>query len=147
MNSSRFVFPVFALANRFPRRVQRPPGGIHLVPFTLLVPLTLLLAATLTAADTTNAAAQYAQLPLDFEANLGQTDSRVGFVARSAGYTMFLLPSEAVMVLRQSALRMTIDGGSPTAAGTPLDRQPGISAYFIGNDPSRWLPEVPHYAR
>ena len=93
----------------------------------------------------------YAQLPISFEPNLGQADSRAQFVARSAGYALFLAPSEAEMVLasgsRAVALRMSLDGASPTARPAALDRQPGVSAYFIGNDSSRWLPEVPHYGR
>ena len=28
-----------------------------------------------------------------------------------------------------------------------LDRLPGISNYFIGNDPSKWQREIPHYAK
>src|SRR5713101_2379850 len=42
----------------------------------------------------------YGRLPLPFETNLGQTDSEVKFLARGAGYTVFLTPSEAVLVLR-----------------------------------------------
>jgi hypothetical protein len=42
----------------------------------------------------------YSKLPLAFEANDGQTDSRVTFLARGKGYTLFLTREEAVMVLR-----------------------------------------------
>lgn len=45
----------------------------------------------------------YGQLTLSFEANRGQTDESVNFLARGAGYTLFLKPTEAVFVLaRQS---------------------------------------------
>ena len=44
--------------------------------------------------------ATYSHLPLQFEANLGQTVSTVKFLAREPGYTVFLTPSEAVLVLR-----------------------------------------------
>ena len=37
---------------------------------------------------------------MQFEANLGLTDSEVKFIARGAGYTVFLTPTEAVLVLR-----------------------------------------------
>ena len=37
------------------------------------------------------------QLPLYFEANQGQTDPEVRFLARGVGYTLFLTPTEAVM--------------------------------------------------
>jgi PKD repeat protein len=42
----------------------------------------------------------YGGLPLQFETNRGQTDPTVKFLARGAGYTVFLTPSEAVLVLR-----------------------------------------------
>src|SRR5262245_45394011 len=34
----------------------------------------------------------YGHLPLQFEANLGQTESTVKFLARGPGYTVFLTP-------------------------------------------------------
>ncbi|MBI4637939.1 MAG: SBBP repeat-containing protein [Candidatus Rokubacteria bacterium] len=39
-----------------------------------------------------------AALPLHFEANHGQTDGSVHFLARARGYTLFLTPTEAVIV-------------------------------------------------
>ncbi len=51
----------------------------------------------------------FGNLPLQFEANHGQTDGQVKFLARGRGYTLFLTPTEAVMVLR----------GSKTQAGIP----------------------------
>jgi hypothetical protein len=48
----------------------------------------------------------YGQIALGFEANRGQTDESVNFLARGAGYTLFLKPTEAVFVLaRQSDKR------------------------------------------
>lgn len=46
------------------------------------------------------------KLPLAFEANLGQTDSRVEFLSRGQGYTLFLAGDEMVLSLssRQSAV-------------------------------------------
>ena len=43
----------------------------------------------------------YGKLPLSFEANQGQTDSRVDFLARGSGYSLFLSPTEAVLALRK----------------------------------------------
>jgi hypothetical protein len=45
----------------------------------------------------------YGQLPLSFEANRGQTDARVNFLSRGAGYSFFLTPSKAVMELQRAA--------------------------------------------
>ena len=44
----------------------------------------------------------YGRLPLSFEANQGQTDARVRFLARCGGYTIFLTNDEAVLTLRKS---------------------------------------------
>ena len=44
----------------------------------------------------------YGNLPLSFEANQGQTDDRVKFLARGNGYTLFLTSTEAVLSLRKS---------------------------------------------
>jgi hypothetical protein len=41
----------------------------------------------------------YGRIEMSFEANRGQTDESVNFLARGAGYTLFLKPSEAVLVL------------------------------------------------
>ena len=46
--------------------------------------------------------ATYGRLPLSFEANHGQTDAQVKFLSRGRGYSLFLTPSEAVLVLRKA---------------------------------------------
>src|SRR5687767_11699335 len=42
-------------------------------------------------------------LPLNFELNQGQTNEQVKFLARSAGYLLFLTATESVMVLENPA--------------------------------------------
>jgi Beta-propeller repeat len=44
----------------------------------------------------------YGQLPLHFEANQGQTDSQVKFLARSSGSTLFLTSNEVLLRLQQA---------------------------------------------
>ena len=44
------------------------------------------------------------QLTLRFEANQGQTDNQVKFLARGSGYNLFLAPTEAVLALRKPAV-------------------------------------------
>jgi hypothetical protein len=66
----------------------------------------------------------YASIPLSFEANRGQTDPSVRFLSRGRGYTLFLTPSEAVLVLKKpsdvsnqravSSGRMTPSFSSPS---------------------------------
>ncbi|HVW39564.1 MAG TPA: hypothetical protein VHB99_19735, partial [Pirellulales bacterium] len=70
------------------------------------------------AAQTALVQSEYGQLPLSFEANQGQTDSRVDYLARGAGYTMFLTGSGAVIDLRQAA-PSPAPGSGPTAASQP----------------------------
>ncbi len=45
-----------------------------------------------------NPIAAFGGLPLTFEANRGQTDSRVRFLSHGNGYTLFLTPTETVLV-------------------------------------------------
>jgi hypothetical protein len=105
-------------------------------------------------------ASQYGQLPFGFEANLGQFDSQVDFVARSPGYTTFLTPTEAVFRIQESsngsdlketvtgaAVRMQIVGGQEAPRVEGQQKLPGISNYFVGNDPNNWHTNVSSYAR
>ena len=103
-------------------------------------------------ADRLNAQRRYGQLPLSFEANQGQTDERVQFLARGDGYSLFLTPTESVLALRGPAapgrvLRMELLGGDPTTPATGLDELPGKSHYFVGNDPTQWRTNVPNYGK
>jgi hypothetical protein len=54
-------------------------------------------------------------LPLSFEPNQGQTDSRVKFLSRGSGYTLFLTGDEAVLSLRsqESGVRSQKQEGRP----------------------------------
>jgi len=49
----------------------------------------------------------YGKLPLSFEANQGQADSQVQFLARGGGYTLFLTSREAVLSLHGSKASAT----------------------------------------
>jgi hypothetical protein len=42
----------------------------------------------------------YGKLPLSFEANQGQTNAQVKFLARGQGYTLFLTPTETILSLK-----------------------------------------------
>src|SRR2546430_16485591 len=60
----------------------------------------------------------YGKLPLYFEANKGQTDEQVRFLARGTRSTLFLTPSEAVLAfthrgVSRTVLRMTFIGANP----------------------------------
>jgi hypothetical protein len=90
----------------------------------------------------------YGKLPLSFEPNQGQTDARVKFLARASGYTLFVTAEEAVFAGRDGSVeRMKLLGAKRNMRMEPLDKQPGISNYFIGNDPSQWRTNIPNYGR
>jgi hypothetical protein len=87
-------------------------------------------------------------LPLSFEPNQGQADARVKFFARVSGYTLFVTGDEAVFAGRDGSVeRMKLIGAKRNMRMEPLDKQPGISNYFIGNDPSKWRTNIPNYGR
>jgi hypothetical protein len=116
----------------------------------------------------------YGKLPLSFEVNHGQTDSRVKFLSRASGYTLFLTGDEAVLALTGKkattdkakiacmahtlrsgmaeskagrVLRMKLRNADPAAKVTGMNELAGTSNYFIGNDPTKWRTNVPTYAR
>ncbi len=106
-------------------------------------------------------------VPLFFEPNQGQTDSRVKFLARGSGYGLFLTSDEAVLELNSpapspktadetaislkprptSVIRMHLDGANASARVSGASPMPGKSSYFIGNDPSKWHRDIPQFAR
>jgi hypothetical protein len=114
-------------------------------------------------------ATDYKTLPVYFEQNRGQTDSRVRFLSHGPGYTVFLTQTGTVLALRQAvasptasshktgdARKMRVKTASVgiNLAGARTDTQvegidplPGRVNYFIGNDPAKWHTSIPTYAR
>ena len=96
----------------------------------------------------------FAQLPMSFEANRGQTDPQVQFVSRGSGYTLFLTKDEAVFALngsskmaRETTVHVHFESANPQALVSGTDELPGKSNYFIGNDPTKWHTAIPTFAR
>ena len=113
----------------------------------------------------------YSQGSLAFEANQGQTDSKVKFLSRGVGYALFFTAEEAVVTLRGVAsgvggyadkpltpsaasdthsgavLRMRFVGanGAPRISGS--EQLPGKVNYFVGNDRKQWRSDIPTYAQ
>ena len=123
-------------------------------------------------ADLTNSSAKvketYGLLPLSFEANSGQTNRKVKFLARGQGYGFFLTTTGPVVSLTKVSGRSDVRGGalrekntstvgatlswemlaankSPQISG--VDLQPGKTNYFRGNDPSQWRRNVSTYSK
>src|SRR5262249_48340948 len=97
----------------------------------------------------------YANLPLSFEANQGQSDSAVKWLSRGHGYSVFLTSTEAVLVLSKgtvedresTVLRMRLAGANAEPGVSGVDELPGKSNYFIGSDPAKWRTNIPTYAK
>jgi hypothetical protein len=112
---------------------------------------------------TAQLAAAYGQVPLSFEANQGQTDSQVRFLSRGSGYALFLTPGETVVSLHKpggpgndgaavqasadTVLHTRLVGANAAPQVIGLEKLPGTSNYFIGNDPTRWQANVPNYGK
>ena len=115
---------------------------------------------------------EYAQLPMAFEPNVGQSNSEAEFLARGEGYALFLAPREAVLVLRKplnskkitdsatetirslragsqatGVVRMHLVGTNSAAAFTALDELPGKSNYLIGKEPANWYVNISNYRK
>ncbi|MGH9152708.1 MAG: IPT/TIG domain-containing protein [Acidimicrobiales bacterium] len=126
------------------------------LPTALLVPVAIRTAVAPSGsgvAEKQQVAQAYAKLPLRFEANSGQTDADVRFVARAGGANVFLVDDGALLSLPGAS---GASGGGPVrmrplrarAGTTPegIDRLPGVSNYLLGNDPAGWHRGVPGYA-
>jgi hypothetical protein len=117
---------------------------------------------------------QYDKLPLSFEANRGQTDSKVKFLSRGHGYSLFLTGDEAVFALKKTAresdkmkemagrrriepqkenamegtvIRMRLAHANVRPQVVGAEELPGRTNYFIGNEPAKWRTNVPTFAK
>jgi uncharacterized repeat protein (TIGR01451 family) len=101
------------------------------------------------------------QLPMIFEANQGQVNPSVKFVAHGAGYSLYLDSTGALLAMRSAkpsvskgnangigleTVRMSLAGANPKAAVVGSEELPGKSNYFIGNDPKKWRTGIPQFA-
>ena len=106
------------------------------------------------------------RLPLAFEANQGQTDKRVHFLARGAAHTFFLASDQVILAMPPSSAlpvklrpdqirphkgdleqgtKVRLTRCSQKLVGARKDLRPigeelqkGRANYFIGNDPDKW---------
>src|SRR5277367_739080 len=110
---------------------------------------------------------------LSFEANRGQIDTRVKFMARGTGSTIYLTGDSAMVVatsmppiprgraaamsdripkpklaqVKAAALTMRFTGRVHHGRVEGESRLPAITNYFIGKEPARWHSGIPNYAR
>jgi len=119
------------------------------------------------------AVAKYGELPLAFEANRGQTDAGVRFLARGDGYSLYLTDTEAVLALHKPSncrlpkmrveaktslctgksgtkpdvVRMKLAGATLPANATGEEELPGKVNYFFGGDPAKWRTNLLTYKK
>ncbi|HJT24864.1 MAG TPA: SBBP repeat-containing protein, partial [bacterium] len=119
--------------------------------------------------------ADYGNLPLAFEPNQGQTDPQVQFLSRGKGYALFITPQGVVLSLKKpvilahkspsrrsrrgtmalppldnsppTVLRLEPEGAQPGVKFESQEMLPGVSNYFIGKDPSKWIRGVHQYSK
>jgi hypothetical protein len=140
-----------------PSKPVLPPGISHSTP-----------------AQKVSVAGDFGRLPLSFESNQGQTDTKVRFLTHSGDSTLFLTPSEAVFSMTAQlesqqkgksalldgrkngkrpanitrvALRMQLVGSDPKASALTQQPLAGRVNYFLGKDPSKWHSGVPTFGR
>jgi hypothetical protein len=104
----------------------------------------------------------YGSVPLSFEANHGQADSRVQFLSRGSGYGLFLTGTEAVLNLNRSGavrdmvgpqrsataqLEMELLGASRGVSAAGQEQLPGVVNYMLGNNPALWQTNIPTFGR
>jgi len=113
------------------------------------------------ASDRTRVLETYGDLPLPFEANRGQMDARVRYLARGDGYSLSLTRAGATFVLSapgltpgvsgpvqpHAAVGMKLVGAGRPSAFEGRGRLPGILNYFEGSDPAGWHTGIPTYER
>jgi hypothetical protein len=127
-------------------------------------------------ASPTSVSRAYANLPLGFEPNRGQVNTEAKYVARGDGYTLFLTPHEAALLLKnhppevqsssgafanrasaaeprsstgRAAVALSVELLGANAAPLLIGAQelPEVSNYFVGNDPAKWRTNIPNYRK
>jgi uncharacterized protein (TIGR03437 family) len=82
-------------------------------------------------------------LPLWFEPNQGQTSPSVQFQSCN----IYLRATSAAIRIHASPIVLTLEHANAKARAEALDRLPGVSNYYLGNDRKKWRTGVPHFAR
>ena len=89
-------------------------------------------------------------MPLAFEPNQGQADPAVRFLSQRGGRSTFLTGEGATFVVgvdEPSAVTMRLVGASREIEIEPLEPLPTRKHYYLGNDPDKWVTNVPTFGR
>jgi hypothetical protein len=117
---------------------------------------------TLRGVDASTTTKPQLRVPLEFEANQGQASAKYRFVAHGPTYAVGLSATEIALSLRHSEARdqlvspglqssselhLQLLGANEGSSVAGLRPKAGVSNYFIGNDPSKWRTNVPHFGQ
>jgi hypothetical protein len=144
------------------RLVRQPRRAGHSAPYLLAA----FLCALLLPASAQNVG--FGNVPLYFEANRGQSDAPVQFIARTRDGVFRLTASEALVTLAKASaptgskktvertrwnklqttsLRLQFLGANPAARISGTDPLPGKVNYLLGDNPKGWQKKVPTFTR
>ena len=138
-------------------------GIVPAASLALLATLLTFSARARDAASRPEILAAYGRLPLAF-VDMGPTGAGRRFLARGAGYSLHVTPTETVLsgVSRdrghpqtagaaspasRTVLRSRLIGANPAASVSGEQTLPGRVSFFTGNDPTAWRRGVRTYAR
>ncbi len=91
------------------------------------------------------------RLPPHFEPNRGQAPTSASFISYGEGFRLLIEPSRTTVQLKTpgteaATIACRLVDASETVRLEGLARLPGLSSYFMGNDPENWIRGVPHYS-
>ncbi len=101
--------------------------------------------------DTARNAIAVAQLPITFEPNQGQADSRTRFLAHAGKMYLELRPSEIDLTVgaarTSETLSLDLIESDRRARITQMDQVETQTNYFPDRDPSKWHTHIPNFMR
>ncbi len=92
----------------------------------------------------------FGNLPLRFEANVGQSEKHVEFIARNSEATVWLTANEVGMAIPNAkgpALRLRLIGAARAVRGQGMTPLSTVSNYLLGNQPQQWRTNVANFAQ
>lgn len=92
---------------------------------------------------------EHPKLPPRFEPNRGQAPSSADFISYGDGFRLLIERNGATLQSVEAGgsgvIGWRVVGAAEDGELAGLDRLPGVSSYFLGNNPSKWIQGAPHY--
>ncbi len=94
----------------------------------------------------------FGNLPVSFEANQGQANPSVKYLARGKGYQLLLSPRQSALTLQvagsvSETIEMKLVGGNTDPMLGGEDGLPGVVNYLWGSNPQAWKTNIPTFAK